>query len=305
MALIKCSECGKEVSDKARVCQGCGLPMGTGNNPMATLLKNLSLQPARVIGKIGYLLVAIGFFMPMLRRWHPRFFSHHQGRYIAGRWSPIHAIEFLSAPHMIPWFIFALFGMAVGVLLLLKKTVPVFIDWIIAIACIICSIAFLAMANGPYGTGTGLSSGAYMAITGSIVALTAMVISTVRREHLKTGSANAVSLLTGKLSKSVGVFAVVAASASLVHWKTGILLHSRWIPNVIILAVVSAIMGIVLGILGRSKAKKENLPPKVAVTGLVLSITGFMISLYLILRITFVMRAWESSFFMWAIGRWF
>lgn len=28
MALIKCSECGKEVSDKASSCPGCGAPIG-------------------------------------------------------------------------------------------------------------------------------------------------------------------------------------------------------------------------------------------------------------------------------------
>lgn len=27
MAIMKCSECGKEVSDKAKVCIGCGAPI--------------------------------------------------------------------------------------------------------------------------------------------------------------------------------------------------------------------------------------------------------------------------------------
>lgn len=27
MALIKCSECGKEISDKAKVCMNCGCPI--------------------------------------------------------------------------------------------------------------------------------------------------------------------------------------------------------------------------------------------------------------------------------------
>jgi len=30
MALIKCSECGKEISDRAGVCPGCGAPVGGG-----------------------------------------------------------------------------------------------------------------------------------------------------------------------------------------------------------------------------------------------------------------------------------
>jgi len=290
MALIKCSECGKEVSDKARVCQGCGLPMGVENNPMAMLLAKLNSQPARVIGKIGYLLVAIGFFMPMLRQWHPRRFSHHQGRYIEGWWSTMYGIE-LMLSSMGLWFIFALLGMAVGVLLLRKKAVPIFIDWIIAIACIIYSID-LAMANvagGVFGGGRiVLAGGAYMALTGSIVAITAQIISAVKREHLKTGSANVVSLSAGKLSKSFGIFTVTGLVLSII--VAGILSGLL----ITLAGVISAITGIVLGILGRSKAKKEDLPPREAVTGLVLSVIGFIISLcILILRVTFLMWAFR------------
>ena len=29
MALIKCNECGKEISDKAKVCPNCGNPIST------------------------------------------------------------------------------------------------------------------------------------------------------------------------------------------------------------------------------------------------------------------------------------
>ena len=32
MALIKCTECGKEISDKATVCPNCGLPIPQINN---------------------------------------------------------------------------------------------------------------------------------------------------------------------------------------------------------------------------------------------------------------------------------
>jgi predicted RNA-binding Zn-ribbon protein involved in translation (DUF1610 family) len=33
MALIKCSECGKEVSDKATACPNCGAPIGSEHAP--------------------------------------------------------------------------------------------------------------------------------------------------------------------------------------------------------------------------------------------------------------------------------
>jgi hypothetical protein len=35
MALIKCSECGREISDAAPACPGCGKPAGLRPNPMA------------------------------------------------------------------------------------------------------------------------------------------------------------------------------------------------------------------------------------------------------------------------------
>lgn len=31
MALIKCNECGKDISDKSKICNGCGAPIGLGN----------------------------------------------------------------------------------------------------------------------------------------------------------------------------------------------------------------------------------------------------------------------------------
>lgn len=37
MALIKCTECGKEISDKATVCPNCGCPVNViKNNPILT-----------------------------------------------------------------------------------------------------------------------------------------------------------------------------------------------------------------------------------------------------------------------------
>lgn len=40
MALIKCSECGKEISDKAITCPGCGFPVLHGNSNSNPDLKN-------------------------------------------------------------------------------------------------------------------------------------------------------------------------------------------------------------------------------------------------------------------------
>ena len=35
MALIKCSECGREISDKAEACPGCGAPIAATTKPQA------------------------------------------------------------------------------------------------------------------------------------------------------------------------------------------------------------------------------------------------------------------------------
>jgi uncharacterized membrane protein YvbJ len=41
MALVKCSECGKQVSDKASACPGCGSPIGgaAAGTPINTIQK--------------------------------------------------------------------------------------------------------------------------------------------------------------------------------------------------------------------------------------------------------------------------
>jgi hypothetical protein len=42
MALIKCSECGKEISDRAGACPGCGAPVagGTATAPLSAAVTN-------------------------------------------------------------------------------------------------------------------------------------------------------------------------------------------------------------------------------------------------------------------------
>lgn len=37
MALIKCPECGREISDKAISCPGCGCPVEQNDNKMADI----------------------------------------------------------------------------------------------------------------------------------------------------------------------------------------------------------------------------------------------------------------------------
>ena len=62
MALVKCGECGKEISDKAATCPGCGAPM------TSAAAKKAKGTVARKGGKFeaaGFLLIAIGIVTAM------------------------------------------------------------------------------------------------------------------------------------------------------------------------------------------------------------------------------------------------
>lgn len=47
MALIKCTECGKEVSDKASTCPNCGAPIGTGTTPKVMPVQEGKIKPVK------------------------------------------------------------------------------------------------------------------------------------------------------------------------------------------------------------------------------------------------------------------
>jgi uncharacterized membrane protein YvbJ len=45
MALIKCSECGRTVSDKAESCVGCGAPLAAATKPDRQKVFNIAPEP--------------------------------------------------------------------------------------------------------------------------------------------------------------------------------------------------------------------------------------------------------------------
>lgn len=57
MALIHCSECGKQVSDKASACPACGNPMGTPIRETVqqggTFCRNCNMQVTPVVTSVG------------------------------------------------------------------------------------------------------------------------------------------------------------------------------------------------------------------------------------------------------------
>jgi Zn finger protein HypA/HybF involved in hydrogenase expression len=60
MALIKCSECGKEVSDKAVCCPGCGCPVGSSANESVDLGEVIKIYRHSTDGAIRYIVRTYG-----------------------------------------------------------------------------------------------------------------------------------------------------------------------------------------------------------------------------------------------------
>lgn len=56
MALIKCCECGSEISDKALVCMNCGKPIKCNNNN--TIIKKDSNEKYDIISLCGFIIGA-------------------------------------------------------------------------------------------------------------------------------------------------------------------------------------------------------------------------------------------------------
>ena len=50
MALVKCPECGKEISDRAKTCIGCGFPLENYMYREKQKAKNKTYQPVKVNG---------------------------------------------------------------------------------------------------------------------------------------------------------------------------------------------------------------------------------------------------------------
>lgn len=116
----------------------------------------------RTIGKFGFLLAAIGFFMP-----------------VACDKNAFQLIEYVDAPSpalIIGLFILAVVGILIGALLLMKKNVPIAVDWVIIIASIIIGIVLLSQNE------LDLQYGAYVIITGFSLVLLLQIVSAVKKE---------------------------------------------------------------------------------------------------------------------------
>lgn len=64
MALVKCSECGKEISDRAGACLGCGAPLG--NSAAATAPSPQAVTNSVRVERAGFKWEAIGFVLILI-----------------------------------------------------------------------------------------------------------------------------------------------------------------------------------------------------------------------------------------------
>ena len=60
MALIKCSDCGKQISDRAGACPGCGAPV---NGSLANAPSSAAVTKSVRVERAGFKWEAIGFFL--------------------------------------------------------------------------------------------------------------------------------------------------------------------------------------------------------------------------------------------------
>jgi hypothetical protein len=63
MALIKCKECEKEISDKAATCPGCGAPVATSIPPIIEEIPDDESSPIN-LEAIGFITILVAFTLP-------------------------------------------------------------------------------------------------------------------------------------------------------------------------------------------------------------------------------------------------
>ena len=124
----------------------------------------------RVIGKIGLLLVVFGFFMPIS--------CQMNGFQLAE--TMMNFNNTVPALFLYLLFISALAGCVVGVLLLMKKTIKPYVDWVCLLVCI--GSGLIVFFNSFNNNDLGLQSGAYVILIGWIVALIAQFASKTKNE---------------------------------------------------------------------------------------------------------------------------
>jgi hypothetical protein len=195
----------------------------------------------RTVGKIGFLLVVIGFLMPVA--------CDQNGFELANTFIESQVIIGIL---MYLIFISAISGVILGVLLLQNKEVSKGLDWFCLLACIVSGLIvyFIQFEGGPE-----LQSGAYIILTGWIIAFLSLIVPDSIFAKIKSEN------ITNSEEKEhpddpKNKYAI----ASLILGIIGL-----FIP-------LLSIIGIIMGVKGK-KSLKRNM----AITGLILSIIGIVV----------------------------
>jgi hypothetical protein len=124
----------------------------------------------RTIAKFLFILVFIGVFMPM---------SCDQNGFQLADSGALDS-ELVFAIYAI--FISSIIGLIIGVLLLLKKPVPVIVDWIVTGFAFLCTVITFYITGIKNGNIDSFQSGVYVVLAGAILVMLAQIVSAVRKE---------------------------------------------------------------------------------------------------------------------------
>jgi hypothetical protein len=124
----------------------------------------------RTIGKFALLLVIIGFFMPIA--------CDQNGFQLAGTLKDSGST--FNAILMYLLFFSAVAGCIIGVLLLMKKNVKLVFDWVSLLVCI--GSGLFVYFNSLRSNKIDLQQGAYVILSGWIIALIAQIVSSIKKE---------------------------------------------------------------------------------------------------------------------------
>jgi hypothetical protein len=133
----------------------------------------------RTFGKIGFLLVVIGFFLPISSVGIGKLqLSGNNGFDLAKALN--RGDDTLLAILVYVVFAAAIAGVLVGALLFLKNKIKVYVDWVCLLACIGSGlIVYLPKLDDNI---TKLQTGGYIILIGWVIALAAQIISRVNKE---------------------------------------------------------------------------------------------------------------------------
>jgi large-conductance mechanosensitive channel len=121
----------------------------------------------RTISKLCFLLVIIGFCMPLACDGNG--FDIASSGYVDNSFSML----------LYGIFISAIIGFLIGILLLLKKNIPIHIDWVILIVCLCCSLIPFFVCLKEYGN--YYQSGVIFIIIGLTTSIIFQIISNINK----------------------------------------------------------------------------------------------------------------------------